>query len=107
MSKFKDYIKSDLDTFINFDEFADEHDIDGKVVKCILDEDISKERNINSEARHFEGVYKKQCSLFIKTNDIEKPSIGESMNIDGFMYLVTNVSESEGIFEIELTRNDY
>lgn len=107
MSKFKDYIKSDIDTFINDDEFAEEHDIEGEIVKCILDEDIDKERNINSETRHFEGVYKKICSLFIKTTDIEEPSIKQSMHIDGFMYLVTDVSESDGIYEIELTRNDY
>ncbi|MGJ0848265.1 hypothetical protein ACR77J_16355 [Tissierella praeacuta] len=107
MSKFKDYIKSDLDIFINNDEFAEEHDVDGEIVTCILDEDIDKERNINSETKHFEGVFKNQCSLFIKTSDIEKPSIQQGMSIDGFLYSVTNVSESEGIYEIELTRNDY
>lgn len=107
MSKFKDFIKSDIDTFINFNEFAEEHEIDNKKVKCILDEDIFKERNISSETRNFEGVFKNQYSLFIKTSDIEKPSISEGINIDGFLYLVTNVSESDGIYEIELTRNDY
>lgn len=107
MLKFKDYIKKDIKTFINFDEFADEYDIDNKKVKCILDEDISKERNINSQTRHFEGVFTKQASLFIKTEDIEKPSIGQQMHIDGFLYLITNISETEGIYEIELTRNDY
>lgn len=107
MPKFKDYIKNDLNTFINYDEFADIHDIDGKKIKCIFDEDIFKERNISSETRHFEGVFKSQYSIFIKTGDIEKPLISQQMHIDGYLYLVTNVSESDGMYEIELTRNDY
>lgn len=107
MNNFKQFLCDDLDTFINFDEFANEHDIDGKQIKCIIDEDINKERNINSQTRHFEGVYNNQCSVFIKSKDIEKPSIAQTMHIDGFMYLVSNVSESDGLYEIELTRNDY
>lgn len=107
MSKFKDCIKTDLDTFINYDEFADIHDIDGKKIKCIFDEDIFKERNISSETRHFEGVFKNVFSIFIKTEDIEKPSISQHMYVDNYLYLVTNVSESDGMYEIELTRNDY
>lgn len=107
MPKLRDYFKSDLDTFISEDEFAAEHDIDGKIVKCIVDEDIFKERNLNDETRHFEGVFNNKCSIFIKASDIEKPSIGQSLHIDGFMYLVANVTESDGIYEIELMRNDY
>lgn len=107
MNNFKKFSFEDINTFINLDEFANEHDIDGKPTKCIIDEDINKERNINSQTRHFEGVYSNQCSVFIKSKDIEKPSIAQTMHIDGFMYLVSNVSESDGLYEIELTRNDY
>ncbi|NLU09438.1 MAG: hypothetical protein GXW90_00560 [Tepidanaerobacter acetatoxydans] len=107
MAKFKDFIKKDIKTFINFDEFAEIHDIDGENIECILDEDIFKERNLNSQTRHFEGVFVNQVSLFIKKEDKERPSIGQQMHIDGRMYLVANVSEAEGIYEIELARNDY
>lgn len=107
MNNFKKFLCDDLDAFINFDEFANEYDIDGKSIRCIVDEDINKERNISSQTRHFEGVYNNQCSVFIKSKDIEKPSIAQTMHIDGFMYLVSNVSESDGLYEIELTRNDY
>lgn len=107
MENLKDVIKNDIAVFLNLDEFAENRAIDGETIKCILDEDAYKERNIKSETRHFEGVYKSKCALFVRDNDIEKPSIGESMNIDGFLYLVTDVLETEGIYEIGLTRNDY
>lgn len=105
---FKEQLDKDIkETFFNINEFSEEHDINGELVTCILDEDIAKERNINSDAIHFEGVFKREVSLFIKTEDIEKPSIGERMDIDGFLYLVSNISDSSGVYEIELTRNDY
>lgn len=105
---FKEQVGRDIkNTFFNLDEFSEEHEVNGQPISCILDEDIAKERNINSETTNFEGVFKRQASLFIKTEDIEKPSIGEQMYINGFLYLVSNVSDSCGIYEIELTRNDY
>lgn len=105
---FKEQVSKDIkDTFFNLDEFSEEHDINGETISCILDEDVAKERNINSETTNFEGSFVRQVSLFIKKEDIEKPSIGEQLHIDGFLYLVSNVSDSCGVFEIELTRNDY
>lgn len=47
MPRFKDYISSDLDMFFNLDEFAEEHNIDGKTMAVIIDNDMLQRRKMS------------------------------------------------------------
>ena len=107
MATLKDYIKDfDLDTFINMDEFADDHTIDGEIIKCVVDTDIFDERSTLSGDRSG-GVFKDTISIFIKMSDIEKPLIDEMMTVDEDDYRVVEVKENMGMYEIELSQYDY
>lgn len=109
MNKFKDFLKTDLkNVFINVDEFADFHLIDGERKKCIVDDDIFEERPSNQISNLEGGVYISRKSVFINMNDLKnKPEIQEIMELDGVNYLIENVKETEGLYEIVITRNEY
>ena len=47
MSGFKDQVAADLDVFINSDEFAEEHDLNGMTVRAVVQSPTSQERWIN------------------------------------------------------------
>lgn len=107
MKVFKDYAQDfDLDTFINLDEFADDHLINGTLLKCVIDDDIFDERSTLSGDRSG-GVFKDMISIFIKKEDIEKPLIDEMITVDDEDYRVVEVKENMRMYEIELTRYDY
>lgn len=107
MKTFKDYAQDfDLDTFINLDEFADDHLINGTLLKCVIDNDIFDERSTLSGDRSG-GVFKDMISIFIKKEDIEKPLIDEMITVDDEDYRVVEVKENMRMYEIELTRYDY
>lgn len=107
MATLKDYIKDfDLDTFINMDEFAEDHQINGKTIKCVVDTDIFDERSTLSGDRSG-GVFKDSISIFIKMSDIEKPLIDEMMTVDDDHYRVAEVKENMGMYEIVLSQYDY
>lgn len=59
---FKDQVAADLDTFINSDEFADEHDLNGDTVKAIVESPTSQERWITGKEY---GVYNGLRGIFI------------------------------------------
>ena len=107
MATLKDYIKDfDLDTFINMDEFADDHVINSETIKCVVDTDIFDERSTLAGDRSG-GVFKASISIFIKMADIEKPLIDEMMTVDDDHYRVVEVKENMGLYEIELSQYDY
>ena len=107
MATLKDYIKDfDLDTFINMDEFAEDHQINDKTIKCVVDTDIFDERSTLSGDRSG-GVFKDTISIFIKMSDIEKPLIDEMMTVDDDNYRVVEVKENMGMYEIVLSQYDY
>lgn len=107
MVTLKDYIKDfDLDTFINMDEFADNHVINGETIKCVVDTDIFDERSTKAGDRSG-GVFKDSISIFIKMSDIAKPLIDEMMTVDEDDYRVVEVKENMGMYEIELSQYDY
>lgn len=107
MATLKDYIKGfDLDTFINMEEFADDHVINGETIKCVVDTDLFDERSTTAGDRSG-GVFKDTISIFIKMSDIEKPLIDEMMTVDDEDYRVVEVKENMGMYEIELSQYDY
>ena len=107
MSAFKEQLKKDLGVFINFDEFGSEHVINGETVICLIDEDIFEERGTTKMESKFDGVFIKTKSIFVRMEDIEKPLIQERLVLDGNYYIVDDVMETEHLYEIQISRNDY
>lgn len=107
MSAFKDAIAKDIKSvFINIDEFADEHTLNGKKVHCVLDKDITdgtKDRVTDPVY----GVFLNAITIYVDAKDIDrKPVEGEPLSLDKKRYIVRNVSVEGGILVILAEAND-
>ena len=102
MTNFKDFVKHDLDTFINLEEFAEVHHIDGKPVKSMIDSDVLQIYS-NVKAEQYDGVYRSILALYVKEDDLGyRPVRDQHLNIDGAIYIVDECSSEMGILKIVL-----
>ena len=99
--RFKDQLALDTAVFLNAEEFADIHDIDGEQVTCVFDNDIFQ------KGQAVDGVYNSAKKLFIKASDLpDRPVFGQRIRVDGELYLVADSTENMGILEITLEANE-
>lgn len=102
---FKDIIRNDIDLFVNQDEFADIHLIDGKEMPVMIDnnEQVEREKRMT---QHMDGIYKKQMLIYVKKSDYGVlPAIGKILNLDGRVYKIMDAIDEDGIFSISLEAN--
>jgi len=98
---FKDQLALDTAVFLNTDEFADTHNIDGEQVTCVFDNDIFQ------KGQTADGVYISIKKLFIKSADLpDRPVVGQHVRVDGELYLVSDSTEVMGLLEITLEANE-
>lgn len=97
MSAFQDMVMADRDIFLNRDEFASVHRVDGKEITCLLqNEDMDS-------ASGFEGLGKNAISIQAKTEDMPGARIsGDSLNVDGRDYTILRWDEAEGMATVML-----
>ncbi len=98
MSAFTDMVASDRDSvFLNLDEYSEEHDIDGKVIKVVL-ENVSIEEKDNTQALS-EATYR----LYAKTEELNgRKMAGETLYIDDVGYTVKSWLDNMGITTVIL-----
>lgn len=103
-SPFKRMIQRDIkNVFINSLEFADTHLLNGVPVRCVVDEDIYRERLSVTINSHVEGVYADYVTVFVEVSDLPaRPVKGELFRLDGQRYVVEETSETNGVYEIVL-----
>ena len=106
---FKDIIKADIsNVFINIDEFSDVHNIDGKDVSIMFDENELIEREIGRTDKYVDGVYKKNLMFYIRADDLScLPHVGRLMTFDNEEYIVTDSVDEMGIYSISLEVYDH
>ena len=111
MNEFKENLKYDLDIFINYDEFAEEYELQGKKIFAVLDDDTMQKASFDKSSDIYDGVYNavytKKYTLYVKTKDL-KGKIVEGMDIElaSDTYNVKNVEEDMGITILSLERFD-
>lgn len=103
---FKDVLKDDVNnTFMNLDEFADTHIVDGKEIPVIIDENeiIEREKKMKS---NMDGVYVKQKLIYVKADDFGAlPAIGRAIMLDGKRYIVIDAIDEQGVYSITMESN--
>lgn len=109
---FKEAAMKDLTTFLNLNEFADNHTlivrgVEYADVPCSVDKNEIADSTQRVGAYDREGIFIIKVKLFVKSADIQKPVEDEQLYIDGEMFIVTNVIDNMGILEIDLERNDF
>lgn len=98
---FKDQIKQDLsDIFLNLDEFADLHRIEGKEVPVVIDSDImAKLSKIGDNRIH--GMDEADMVLMGKASDLpENLDPGRLLNLDGREVIVVTTTSEMGLVQI-------
>lgn len=103
---FKDQIKQDLsDIFLNLDEFADLHRIEGKEVPVVIDSDImAKLSKIGDNRIH--GMDEADMVIMGKASDIpENLDPGRLLNLDGREVIVVTTTSEMGLVQIAVRQN--
>lgn len=103
---FKDQIKQDLsDIFLNLDEFADLHRIEGKEVPVVIDSDImAKLSKIGDNRIH--GMDEADMIIMGKASDLpENLDPGRLLNLDGREMIVVTTTSEMGLVQIAVRQN--
>lgn len=103
---FKDQIKQDLsDVFLNLDEFADLHRIEGKEVPVVIDSDmLEKLSKIGDNRIH--GMDEADMVIMGKASDLpEKLDPGRLLNLDGREVIVVTTTSEMGLVQIAVRQN--
>lgn len=103
---FKDQIKQDLsDIFLNLDEFADLHRIEGKEVPVVIDSDImAKLSKIGDNRIH--GMDEADMVIMGKASDLpENLDPGRLLNLDGREVIVVTTTSEMGLIQIAVRQN--
>lgn len=103
---FKDQIKQDLsDVFLNLDEFADFHRIEGKEVPVVIDSDImAKLSKIGDNRIH--GMDEADMVIMGKASDLpENLDPGRLLNLDGREVIVVTTTSEMGLVQIAVRQN--
>lgn len=88
MSRFKDAVKADVKSvFLNLDEFADMHDINGSSIRCVVDVD-----EVGEAASQFVGVFNNTVTVYVAAGDMTPPVEGEIFRLDGSLHEVRRVN---------------
>lgn len=103
---FKEVMKDDVShTFMNLDEFADLHKVDGKDIPVIIDENeiIEREKKMKS---NMDGIYVKQKLIYVKADDFGAlPAINRQIVLDGKSYIVIDAVDEAGVYSITMEAN--
>lgn len=104
MSAFKDAVAADIKgVFINSDEFAETHNLNGKSVLCVVD----KNSIVEGRDGKIEGVFLNSLSIHVSKDDLDSiPIEGEWLSIDGSFHIVRSVSEEMGVLVILAEANE-
>lgn len=100
MSLFLDQLAADRDgVFLNPDEFAAAHTIDGAGVVCVISSALSTDGPAGMEA-----VWSDRTVLHCSTESVGRWPVGSRHTIDGARYTVESVDEAGGMYSYTLTR---
>ena len=101
----KELLKRDLDTFVNPDEFAEIHNIDGVEIASIVNK--CTQAKSGSESKTFPVLHGDFTDIYFKTVDFVSakerlPKQGDRISIDGRRYSVETCTNEQGITIITL-----
>lgn len=110
MSAFKDQIAADNSiVFLNLDEFADMHTINGERMPVIIDsnEMIDREKRYQyKRSLYADGVFLKELLIYVKASDFGNlPAVGRILVFDGKTYTISDAIDEDGVYSISLEAN--
>lgn len=100
---FKDQVKRDVScVFFNLEEFGDTHEINGKAMTAIIDDNLLKEAPTDPS---IQGIWSEQTTLYVKAEEYgDAPKRGSLILLDGQKHEVIDLTVEMGIYKITLGR---
>lgn len=107
---FKEQIARDNhEVFMNLDEFAETHMVNGKEMAVQIDNNelIDREKRYQyKRSLYGDGVYLKELLIYVRAEDFGKlPAVGRVLTLDGKTYTVSDAIDEDGIFSLCLEAN--
>ena len=105
---FKETIAQDIKSvFLNFEEFGEIHNIEGKRKLVIIDENELTEREKKTKSTGADSIkgelHIKQLLFYIAASDFGAlPSPGNILTFDQVQYVITDAGNEDGIYAISL-----
>lgn len=103
--EFKEQVEADVvDVFLNTEEFARDHIVNGKKITCMVDDNEMLDRQKGKDNKDYrDGTYVKQVMLYVGAVFFgAKPGIGRALKLDGRNYMVKEVVDEGGVYAITL-----
>lgn len=106
MPSFKDILRADIDTvFMNTDEFAGFHTVNGKKMAVTIDNNELIERAKKAKS-NMDGIYVKTTLIYVKAKDFGPlPAVSSLLNLDGKIFKVMDAMNEDGLYSIHLEAN--
>lgn len=107
MSGFKSIVAKDNEAvFLNLEEFAGIHDLNGVKCRAILQNYSVADELSSGQTVHF-GLYNTLLLVNCLAQDLpEIPAYGQTFRVDGKLYMVQDCAATMGILTIKLEAND-
>lgn len=102
---FKELVAADIhNTFLNSEEFADKHTVNGKKMDVIIDENELLERDkAKLLGAPLDGKYKARRLIYVSKTDFgPRPALETMLALDGKQYRVKGCTEEAGMLAIQL-----
>ena len=101
MTSFRDMLQVDVvSVFLNEEEFAEIHEINGKKIKCVIDKDIRAALGNSGDVAEFLGVFRNALTVFINAKEMSPPKAGSRFAIDGSLHLVVESYVEDGMLKV-------
>ena len=103
MSAFKEQVANDIyNVFLNLDEFAEEHLIEGKTIPVVIDDDDLTEK----KKGQILGIVEADMLIYGKASDFPKyMNNGRFLNVDNREMIVVKSAYDMGMIEVALQQS--
>lgn len=106
---FKDIIKADAhNVFLNLEEFADTHTVNGTDMAVLIDnnEQIEREKREKRNNQNMDGIFTNQRLIYVAASDFGPlPKQGSLLTLDKRTFRVVDAIDEDGIYSITLEAN--
>ena len=103
---FKDIVKADVhNVFLDLEEFADTHTVNGAEMPVLIDnnEQIEREKRNN---QNMDGIFTNQRLIYVAASDFgPQPKQGSILTLDKRTFRVVDAIDEDGVYSITLEAN--
>ncbi len=98
---FKDEVAKDVSVFLNTDEFADIHKVNGVDVPVLIDNEQLKKIQAD-----YDGIYDGDLFVYAPATSFSKPpKPGLQLNFDNVLYVIETSDPKDGLIGILLKKS--